>query len=86
MSNEESRNLKDTRGRPRAEDTSEIADKVQSAYMRNRLPLTLCVKEPKKLAKRLRLSQSFIEMQEEIGTHIRILAGEGELIFCLGRK
>jgi len=86
MSNEQSREIKDTRGRPRSEDTAEIADDVQSAYMRNKLPLTVSAKEPKKLAKRLRLSQAFIDMQEEIETHIRILVGKGELVFCLGRR
>ena len=40
MSNEESREVKDTRGRPRNDVMIDIAGQVEDAYMLNKLPVS----------------------------------------------
>lgn len=83
MGNEESKNISDTRGRPRSEDLNGMVDKVEYAFMKNKLPVVFPSNDPRKLATRLRLSTSFKEMEEELGTSFRILNKDQNVVVCL---
>lgn len=78
-----STDIPDTRGRPRNQDLGILTDNIAKAYMTNHLPYEHTSNEPKKLAKRLRMSTSFLEMQEEIGVRIRVLVHADKLVCCL---
>ena len=83
MSNEDSKNVPDTRGRPRDENITKLVDQIEGAYMKNHLPLEVCCTEPKKMAKKLRLSASFQEMQTELEINFRVMASLDGLIITL---
>ena len=86
MSNEDSRSVPDTRGRPRNEVMDKLVDKIESTYMKNKLPLEFRTADPKQDAKKLRLSTSFQQMQQELGIKFRVLAMPDRLTVCLGKR
>ena len=83
MSNDNSKEIKDTRGRPRSSDTDDASDKIYEAYMKNKLPIVLKSGEPKRFAKRLRLSTSLTDIQNELGVKIRLLPQSDGVLACL---
>lgn len=90
MSNEDSRNIPDTRGRPRDEELDRMVEQIELAFMRDALPITyfaLAMTEtPKKRAKRLRASTSFRELEDEHGLRFRLLPSRDRLVVCLGKE
>jgi hypothetical protein len=87
MSNEESRNIKDTRGRPRNDVMVEITEDIEEAYRMDKLPVTFSVhgdeKARKKEAKKLRNAKSFVDLQQELGIRLRVLPTETGFLVCL---
>jgi predicted amino acid-binding ACT domain protein len=83
MSNESSKEIPDTRGRPRDENITKLVDQIEGAYMKNRLPFEVASDSPKKDAKKLRLSASFQEMQKELGINFRVMAQSDTVIVTL---
>lgn len=89
MSNEDSRNIPDTRGRPRDEELDRMVEQIELAFMNDALPITyfgLAMSEtPKRRAKRLRASTSFRELEEEHALRFRLLPRKNRLVVCLGK-
>ena len=90
MSNEESRKIPDTRGRPRSEAMEDISDQVEEAYRFDRLPVDIAVKggdkARRKEAKKLRNARSFVELQKELGVKLRVLPTDYGFLVCLRRE
>lgn len=90
MSNEDSRNIPDTRGRPRDEELDRMVEQIEYAYMQDALPITYfsmaMTETPKKRAKRLRASTSFRELEEEHKLRFRLLPNRDRLVVCLGKN
>ena len=87
MSNEESRNIKDTRGRPRNEIMVDVTEDIHEAYRMDHLPIHFTVhgdeKVRKKEAKKLRNARSFVDLQKELGIKLRVLPSEEGYLVCL---
>ena len=87
MSNEDSRNVPDTRGRPRSSSMAVVASRIEKAYLTNKLPITVEVEsDVQKFIKKLRASAAYKDVQKELGITFRILPGDGEVTICLRRK
>jgi hypothetical protein len=87
MSNEDSREIKDTRGRPRDEAMVEFTDRILECYRADILPVYFDVpgteKARKKEAKKLRNAKSFVDLQQELGIRLRVLPTETGFLVCL---
>ena len=87
MSNEDSREIKDTRGRPRDESMVEMTDRVLEVYRQDVLPAYFEVagteKARKKEAKKLRKAKSFVDLQKELGVRLRVLPTDEGFLVCL---
>ena len=90
MSNEESRNIKDTRGRPRNEVMVDVTEDIEEAYRMDKLPIAFTThgdeKARKKEAKKLRNARSFVDLQKELGIKLRVLPSEDGYLVCLRVK
>ena len=83
MSNKSSSEIKDTRGRPRVGEMSEYSRSIAEAFGKDSLPLNIPADSPRDLAKRLRFSAAFKEMQKGLGVKLRLLPREDKLTICL---
>ena len=90
MSNEESRNIKDTRGRPRNEIMEAVAEDIEGAYRMDHLPVHFTIhgddKARRKAAKKLRNARSFVDLQVELGVRLRVLPSEEGYLVCLRKE
>ena len=67
MSNEDSRNVPDTRGRPRSSSMAVVASRIEKAYLTNKLPFTVeAGPDVQKFIKKLRASAAYKDVQKEL--------------------
>jgi hypothetical protein len=85
MSNKDAMEMKDTRGRPRNPKMESLTAQIEKAYLEDALPIQIPCQRPKIIAKGLRQSTSFIEMQEEIGVKFRLMVDGRKLVVGLSR-
>ena len=89
MSNQDSKDIPDTRGRPRDAELDQMTEQIERAHINDALPITFLAcslsESPKKRAKRLRSSISLKELESELDLRFRILPHKDRLVICLGK-